>query len=73
MAPIRRQRKSSDTKQRSFHLTDDVYAIVEREASAQGISNSTYAFADTGLSVPLAWTVATLLAACLVLWRRPVP
>lgn len=42
MAPIRRQRKSSDTKQRSFHLTDDVYAIVEREASAQGISNSAW-------------------------------
>lgn len=40
---------------------------------AQGISNSTYAFADTGLSVPLAWTVATILVACLVLWRRPVP
>jgi hypothetical protein len=42
MAPIRRQRKSSNTKQRSFHLTDDVYAIVEREAAAQGISNSAW-------------------------------
>lgn len=42
LPPIRRQRKSSDTKQRSFHLTDDVYAIVEREASAQGVSNSAW-------------------------------
>lgn len=42
MAPIRRQRKSSDTKQRSFHLTDDVYNIVEREAAEQGVSNSAW-------------------------------
>jgi hypothetical protein len=40
---------------------------------AQGVSNSTYAFADTGLTVPLAWTAATIVCACLVLWRRPVP
>jgi ABC-type multidrug transport system ATPase subunit len=40
---------------------------------AQGVSNSSYAFADTGLTVPLAWTAATIVAACLVLWRRPVP
>jgi len=40
---------------------------------AQGISNSTFAYADTNLSVPLAWFAATILAACLVLWRRSVP
>lgn len=39
---------------------------------AQGISNSTFAFADTGLTVPLAWTAASILAACLALWRRAV-
>lgn len=42
MAPIRRQSKASDTKQVSFHLTSDVYAIVRREAAAQSISMSAW-------------------------------
>lgn len=40
MTPTRRQGKFLDTRQRSFHLTDDVYAIVQERAAAEGISNS---------------------------------
>ncbi len=40
---------------------------------AQGVSNSTFAFADTALTVPLAWCLASFLLACLLLARRSVP
>ncbi len=40
---------------------------------AQGVSNSTFAFADTALSVPLSWCLASFLLACLFLARRAVP
>jgi hypothetical protein len=40
---------------------------------AQGISNSTFAYADTRLTVPFAWLLASFLLACLVLARRSVP
>lgn len=40
MTPTRRQGKFLDTRQRSFHLTDDVYAIVQERAAEEGISNS---------------------------------
>lgn len=42
MTPTRRQGKNIDTRQRSFHLTDDVYAIVQESAAEAGISNSAW-------------------------------
>jgi hypothetical protein len=42
MAPTRRQGKNIDTRQRSFHLTDDVYAVVQERAAEAGISNSAW-------------------------------
>ena len=40
---------------------------------AQGVSNTTFDFAGTAVSVPLAWLIAALVAAALLLGRRPIP
>ena len=40
---------------------------------AQGISNSTFDHADTALSVPLAWCLASFALALVVLGRRAMP
>lgn len=40
---------------------------------AQGISNSTFDYADTALIVPIAWCLSTFLISLLVLARRAVP
>lgn len=56
MTPTRRQGKFLDTRQRSFHLTDDVYAIVQERAAAEGISNSGWIsnLIRTGAAAPVA-------------------
>lgn len=56
MTPVKRQGKFLDTRQRSFHLTDDVYAIVQERAAAEGISNSGWIsnLIRTGAAAPVA-------------------
>lgn len=56
MTPTKRQGKFLETRQRSFHLTPDVYAIVQERAADAGISNSAWIsnLIRTGAAAPVA-------------------
>ena len=53
-------------------LSDTSYLKLYRDV-AQGVSNTTFEFADTALSVPLGWCALALATAALVLSRRSIP